>query len=49
MQNGFERDSSRPELGNIITSLAAQKIMKKSYVNCIPRYAIYIKCSIIKI
>ena len=22
---------------------------KKSYVNCIPRYAIYIKCSIIKI
>ena len=29
MQNGFERDSSRPELGNIITSLAAQKIMKK--------------------
>lgn len=29
MQNGFERDSSRPELGNIITSPAAQKIMKK--------------------
>ena len=48
MQNGFERDSSSPELGNIITSLAAQKF-KKSYVNCIPRYAIYIKCSIIKI
>jgi hypothetical protein len=29
LQNGFERDSSRPELGNIITLPAAQKIMKK--------------------
>ena len=26
-ENGFERDSSRPELGNIITSPLAQKIM----------------------
>lgn len=26
-ENGFERDSSRPELGNIITSPAAKKIM----------------------
>ncbi len=25
--NGFERDTSRPELGNIITSPLAQKIM----------------------
>lgn len=25
--NGFERDASRPELGNIITSPQAQKIM----------------------
>lgn len=29
LQNGFERDSSRPELGNIITSPAAQKFKKK--------------------
>lgn len=26
-ENGFERDTSRPELGNIITSPQAQKIM----------------------
>ncbi len=26
-ENGFERDTSRPELGNIITSPLAQKIM----------------------
>lgn len=26
-ENGFERDASRAELGNIITSPAAQKIM----------------------
>lgn len=27
MENGFERDASRSELGNIITSPAAQKVM----------------------
>ena len=26
-ENGFERDTSRPELGNIITSPLAQKIL----------------------
>ena len=26
-ENGFERDTSRPELGNIITSPLAQEIM----------------------
>ena len=26
-ENGFERDTSRPELGNIITSPLAKKIM----------------------
>lgn len=26
-ENGFERDASRPKLGNIITSLLAKKIM----------------------
>ena len=26
-ENGFERDTSRPELGNIITSPMAQEIM----------------------
>lgn len=26
-ENGFERDASRSELGNIITSPAAQKVM----------------------
>ena len=29
LQNGFELDSSRPELGNIITSPEAQKFKKK--------------------
>lgn len=27
VKNGFERDASRPELGNVITSPAAQKVL----------------------
>ncbi len=32
-ENGFERDNSRPELGNIITSPLAQKIMGYEQMN----------------
>lgn len=32
--NGFERDTSRPELGNIITSALAKKIMGYEQMDC---------------
>lgn len=32
-ENGFERDTSRPELGNIITPPQAQKIMGNEHMD----------------